>query len=128
MVDQLTELFHTTHTVKTEHVTKSRGRYCRDVEVTAYLVNATDPVPLVMDLHIVHDRVGSNSDLDLNGHLHYPNDIDKSLNETSSDKIRKVHRELGKVTDLRITLNLDGTPPSNLSHTLTHHTRKLLVY
>jgi hypothetical protein len=25
----------------------------------------------------------------LNGHLHYPNDIDKSLHETATDKIRK---------------------------------------
>jgi hypothetical protein len=48
-------------------------------------------VPLVLDLHIDHDRFGSNSDLNLNGHLHYPNDIDRSLNETASDKIRK-HR------------------------------------
>ena len=47
------------------------------------------PVPLVVDLHIAHDRFGSNSDPSLNGHLHYPNDIDKSLNEAASDKIRK---------------------------------------
>jgi hypothetical protein len=29
------------------------------------------------------------SDPSLNGHLHYPNDIDKSLNEAAADKIRK---------------------------------------
>jgi hypothetical protein len=28
------------------------------------------------------------SELRLNGHLHYPNDIDKSLNESAVDKIR----------------------------------------
>ncbi len=44
---------------------------------------------LVLDLHIAHDRFGSSSDPSLNGHLHYPNDIDKSLNETATDKIRK---------------------------------------
>ncbi len=44
---------------------------------------------LVMDFHIVHDRFGSRSDPSLNGHLHYPNDVDKSLNETATDKIRK---------------------------------------
>ncbi len=44
-------------------------------------MNEADPVSLVMDLHIDHDRFGSNSDLNLNGHLHYPNDIDKSLND-----------------------------------------------
>ncbi len=42
-----------------------------------------------MDLHIAHDRFGSSSDPSLNGHLHYPNDIDKSLNEADTDKIRK---------------------------------------
>jgi hypothetical protein len=29
------------------------------------------------------DRFGSSSDLDLNGNLHYPNDIDKSINVNS---------------------------------------------
>jgi hypothetical protein len=38
---------------------------------------------------IAHDRFGSSSDPNLNGHLHYPNDIDRSLNETVTDKIRK---------------------------------------
>jgi hypothetical protein len=46
-------------------------------------------VTLVLDLRITHDRFGSSSDLNLNGHLHYPNAIDKSLNETVTDKIRK---------------------------------------
>ena len=50
-------------------------------------------MPLVLDLLITHDRFGSSSDpslnLGLNGHLHYPNDIDKSLNEAAADKIRK---------------------------------------
>ncbi len=45
--------------------------------------------PLVLDLRIAHDRFGSNSDPNLNGKLNYPNDIDKSLNETVADKIRK---------------------------------------
>ncbi len=52
-------------------------------------MNATDPVSLVMDLLISHDRFGSSSDPSFNGHLHYPNDIDKSLNESVTDKIRK---------------------------------------
>ena len=43
---------------------------------------------LVFDLRIDQDRFGSSSDLNLNGHLHYPNDIDKSLNEVDTDKIR----------------------------------------
>jgi hypothetical protein len=43
----------------------------------------------MLDLSIAHDRFGSSSDPSLNGHLHYPNDIDKSLNEAAADKIRK---------------------------------------
>ncbi len=46
-------------------------------------------MPLVLDLLIVHDRFGSSSDPSINGHLHYPNDMDRSLNETAADKIRK---------------------------------------
>jgi hypothetical protein len=54
-----------------------------------YLVNTTGPVPLVMDLHIVHGCRGSISDPSLNGHLHYPNDLDGSLNEGVCDKTRQ---------------------------------------
>ena len=89
VVDQLTDLFLTTHKVKTQHVIKNRGRRCGDVELTPYLPNTVDPVSLVLDLRITHDRFRSSSDLNLNRHLHYPNDIGKSLNETVSDKIRK---------------------------------------
>ncbi len=46
-------------------------------------------MPLVLDLRIVHERFGSSSDPSINGHLHYPNDVDRSLNETVVDKIRK---------------------------------------
>ena len=48
-------------------------------------------VPLVLDLRIAHERWGSSSDPSINGHLHYPNDIDRSLNEATDDKIRKYH-------------------------------------
>jgi hypothetical protein len=33
-------------------------------------------VPLVLDLRIAHDRVGSSTDPTLNGHLCYPNKLD----------------------------------------------------
>ncbi len=46
-------------------------------------------MPLVLDLRIPHERWASSSDPNLNGHLHYPNDIDRSLNEAAADKIRK---------------------------------------
>ena len=46
-------------------------------------------MPLVLDLRITHERVGSSSDLSLNGNLRYPNDKDRSLNEAAADKILK---------------------------------------
>ncbi len=46
-------------------------------------------MPLVLDFRISHDRFGSSADPNLNGHLHYPNDMDRSLNEAVTDKIRK---------------------------------------
>ncbi len=54
-----------------------------------YLANVSGPVSLVLDLRMAHDRWGSTPDPSINGHLHYPNDIDGSLNEADTDKIRK---------------------------------------
>jgi hypothetical protein len=48
----------------------------------------TGPVPLVLDLRIAHERWGSISDPSLNGHLHYPNEKGRPLNEAAVDKIR----------------------------------------
>jgi hypothetical protein len=59
--------------------------------ISDHLTNETDPVPLTLDLRITHDRFGSTSDPSLYGHFHCPNDIDRSLNETVSDKIREYH-------------------------------------
>jgi hypothetical protein len=89
MVDQITDLFRTTHKVKTQHVVKSRGQHCGDIELSGYLANAAGPVPLVLDLRIAHDRVGSSADPTLNGHLRYPNNLDQSLNDAAADKISK---------------------------------------
>jgi hypothetical protein len=89
MVDQLPDLFRTTHKVKTHQVVKSRGQHCGDIELAGYLGNEADPVPLVLDLRIAHDRVGSSADPTLNGHLKYPNNLDQSLNDAVVDKIRK---------------------------------------
>jgi hypothetical protein len=57
MVDQIPDLFRTTHKVKTQQVIKSRDHHCGDIELPGYLANAADPVPMVLDLRIVHDRV-----------------------------------------------------------------------
>ena len=80
MVDQIADLFRTTHKVKTQQVIKSRGQHCGDIELPGYLANATGTVPWVLDLRIAHDRFGN---------LHYPNNIDRSLNDAADDKIRK---------------------------------------
>ncbi len=71
---------------------KSLGQYCGEIELAGYLSNAVEPVPLVLDLRLTHDRFGKNSDPTLNGRLHY-DDVDKSLNETPNDKIRKYHSD-----------------------------------
>jgi hypothetical protein len=63
----------------------------------------SNPVSVVVDLHITHERFGSTSHPILNGHLHYPNDIERSLNETASDKIRKYHS------------NYNNNPPNVIS-------------
>jgi hypothetical protein len=91
-VHQLPDLFHTSK-VKTQQVVKRRGQHCGlgDIELVGNLVNTVTagPVSLVLDLRIDYDRFGSSSDPNLNGKLHWPNDIDKSPNEDNTDKIRK---------------------------------------
>ena len=89
MVDQLVDLFRTTTKIKTQQVVKSRGQHCGDIELAGYLANSAGPVPLVLDLRITHDRVGSSADPTLNGHLRYPNNLDRSLTEIAGDKIQK---------------------------------------
>ena len=78
---------------------KSRGQHCGDIELAGYLANAAGLVPLVLDLRIAHDRFGSSSDPSINGHLHYPMDIDRSINETAADKIRKYRADYNILTD-----------------------------
>jgi hypothetical protein len=139
VVDQLADLFRTTHKVRTQqHVTKSRGRHCGDIELTVYLANVVDPMSLVLDLLITHDRFGSSSEPSLNGHLHYPNDIDKSHNESDTDKIRKYRSDYNNnpptvvsfmsgvdstTVSLRVTRNIDGTPITSKSHTHPSHSQ-----
>jgi hypothetical protein len=88
-VDQIADLFHTTHKVKTQQVVKNLGHHCGDIELTGYLANETGPVSLVLDLCIAHDRVESSTDPTINGHLCYPNNLDQSLDDSPVDKIRK---------------------------------------
>jgi hypothetical protein len=83
----------TTHKVNTQQVTKNQGHHRGDIELTGYLTNVSGPVTLILDLLISHERWESISDPSINGHLHYPNDTDRSLNETVTDKIRKYHTD-----------------------------------
>jgi hypothetical protein len=62
------------------------------------VVKETGLVPLVLDFRIAHDRVGSSVDPSLNGHLKYPNDLDQSLNDTATDKIRKYRADYNNRT------------------------------
>jgi hypothetical protein len=53
-VDQIADLFRTTHKVKMQQVARSRGQRCGDIELAGYL--AKGPVPLVPDLRIAYER------------------------------------------------------------------------
>jgi hypothetical protein len=57
-VDQLADLFRTTHKVKTQQVIKSQGHHCGDIELAGYLANVEGPVPLVLDLRIAQTATG----------------------------------------------------------------------
>ena len=41
VVDQLDDLFHTTHKVTTKQVVKNRGQHCGDIELLGHLPNET---------------------------------------------------------------------------------------
>ncbi len=82
--------------MKTELVARTRGRRCGDIELAGYLAIVAGPVPLVLDLRIAHDRFGSSSDPSINGHLHYPNDVDRSLNEAAADKSRQYRADYNR--------------------------------
>ena len=61
VVEQIADLFRTTHKVKRQQVVRSRGQRCGDIELAAYLADTAGPVPLVLDLRIAHERWGSTS-------------------------------------------------------------------
>ena len=66
------------------HVVHTHSQFCLPKMTLLY----TGLVSLVLDLHIVHESWGSNSDPTTHGHLHYPKDLERSLNETTPDKIQ----------------------------------------
>ena len=88
--------------MKTQQVDRNRGQRGGNNELGGYLPNVTGPVSLVLDLHLTHERWGSTSDPSITGHLHSsdPNDVDRPLNETDTDKIRTYHVDYHRETDL----------------------------
>jgi hypothetical protein len=86
--------------VKTQQVARSRGQRCGDIELAGYLANVSGPVSLVLDLRI--SRFDSISDLSINEHLHYPNDVDRSINEADTDKIRQYRADYSSSIELKI--------------------------
>ena len=68
---------------------KKIGQHCGDIEIAGYLANGSDPVSFVVDPRLAHERWGRSADSNPNDNLHYPNDKDRSLNETVGNKIRK---------------------------------------
>ena len=84
--------------------------------MTDYLANAAGPVSLVLDLRIAHDRFGSSSDPNLNGHLHYPDEIDRSLNEAAADKIRKYRTDYNNNPPNTISFMSDSSSTSERLH------------
>ena len=78
----------------------SRGQGCGDIEFASYLSTTVGPVSMVMDLRIAHELWTSTSNPSLDDHLHYPDDIDRTLNETAADKVlQSVYKKIRKLTD-----------------------------
>jgi hypothetical protein len=50
------DLFRTTTKVTPTHVSRSRGQWCGDIELSDFLADAAGPIDLVMDLRITHER------------------------------------------------------------------------
>ncbi len=76
----------------------------------------TDPVSLVLDLRITHGRWGSSSVPSINGNVPYPNDIDSSLNESVTDKIRKYHTDYNNKPPNVISFMTDISSTSGRIH------------
>jgi hypothetical protein len=124
-VDQIADLFRTTHKVKTHQVVRSRGQQCGDIEFAGYLANEAGPVPLVQDLRIAHERFGvTDRFFAASGvQLAQPTSCQFHFRRAaSSAQLKsKIVNILTKAAALRITLILDDTPVLS-RYTHTHHT------
>ena len=132
VVDQLADLFRTTHRVKTQFVVKNRGQHFGDIELAAYLANAAGPVPLVLDLRIAHDRIGSSANPGLTAYLTGVQSAQSNLGSSYFHFRRaafsgllksKCGSIIAKASALRVNLNLDGAPIASNSHTHPSHSQ-----
>jgi hypothetical protein len=73
-------------------------------------------VSLVLDLRLIHERFESSSDLSINGHLHNPDDVDGSLNETVGNKILQYRSEYNNRPSLigKLTASFQPLPPHDV--------------
>ncbi len=131
-VDQIADLFRTTHKAKTQQVASSRGQQCENNELAGYLANAAGPVPLVLDLHIAHERWGSSTYPSINGHLHYPHDVDRPLNEAATAKIRAYrphyHNRPSNAISMVTVANVSGVFTVNLCLLFLQDCRNVYVF
>ena len=95
MVSVLGPLFHKAgHTVRTQHgVTASAGQRRGDVEIRNYLRDQAGSRSLVFDLSITHDRFGSSIQMQQNGLLSHPQDLDAPLCLASQRKINSFRQQ-----------------------------------
>jgi hypothetical protein len=84
--------------------------------MTAYLVNVSGPVSLLLDLQIKHGRFGNSSDPSLNEHLHYPNDLDGTLNKIVNDKIRQYRADYNNRPSNVMSFMSDIVSTNNIRH------------
>ena len=70
----------------------------------------------MLDLRIVHDRVGSSTDPNLNGHLKYPNNFDQSLNDPGTDKVHKYRSDYNNRSPSVVSFMTDVVSTSGRLH------------
>ena len=71
---------------------------------------------MVVDLRIGHECRGSRSDPSLNGQLHHSADLDRSLNESDTDKIRQHRTDYNNRPSHDISFMPDVTSTKVLFH------------
>ncbi len=108
---------------------KIRGQHCGDIEVSGYLTNETGPVPLVLDLRLAHDRVGSSTDPTLTGHL-LPNTV--SFMPAIASTSGRLHSEFVRLLSLQAHRETDrffadtGVQLAQTNRGMFHYLRAVL--